>query len=152
MYINFLYTNVMREKNTKWPTLCDLFYTEFTSEVIFLARSCRKWKFREIYAFKSKFMASMYERNRWVRSGRIILYAAACFHLTRMERGSDGGRRQNGKINERILCQGGYLWNFKKRKFKIAFDLKRVPHSIFVGINFLSFSQTYTSTSRRVEN
>lgn len=57
------------------------------AQIFFLARSCRKRKFREIYAFKSKFMCVA---SGWVSWGRNFRYM--CFF--------DGkGDTENKKIN-----------------------------------------------------
>lgn len=80
------------------------------AKLFFLARSCRKWKFREIYAFKSKFMVSMYVAWRWV--GERYPPHSALFV-------GEGDRRAiklNRKINDfKSFELGGNLWNFKSR-------------------------------------
>lgn len=97
MYIKRLYTNVMREKYKMADSLCDLFYTHF-----FWLCSCRKWKFREIYAFKSKFMGfNIWARFEWVFGDIFSVFSPF-----------------NKREKEKNQCWN--VWNFKKvqKKFK----------------------------------
>lgn len=91
MYIKLLMYKRHEREKYKMADYVIYFIHISQAKLFFLARSCRKWKFREIYAFKSKFMVSMYVAFvGWVNETVFIPF---CF--------CRGGRQKSNKVEQK---------------------------------------------------